>query len=120
MADRYQRESDLQDQDSISKNVIVVEEPVGVTVDKGEVKPLFTNGKQVDWHIPRGLYLRLRELHAFALDKNKVQTPESEHLFAMMMLDDAITRGEAVRAAYEAAKEDKRIIDPFADKQVII
>ena len=93
----------MEPQDSISN-------PIGVTVDKGEVKPLFTNGKQVDWHIPRDLYRRLRELHVWALEKNKVQTPESEQLFGLMMLDDAVSRGEKVRAAYE--KSQKLIVEP--------
>ena len=95
------------EQDSTSNLPV---DQIGVTVNKGDTKPLFSNGKQVDWHIPKDLYRRLRELHAFALEKNKIQTPESEHLFALMMLDDAITRGEKIKVAYE--KSQKIIVEP--------
>lgn len=87
-----------------------ISNPIGTTIDKGEVKPLFSNGKQVDWHIPKDLYRRLRSLHEWALDKQKLQTPDSEHLFALMMIDDAVSRGEKIRAAYE--KSQQLIVEP--------
>lgn len=39
--------------------------------------------------------------------------PESDQDFAVLMLDDAVTRGENVLDAYERHKDPKLIIDPF-------
>jgi len=67
--------------------------------------------RQVTWNITQDLYLRFRELHQWALEKNFVSVPPSEQDFAILMIDDAVTRGENVKRAYE--KDGSLIIDPF-------
>jgi hypothetical protein len=70
-----------------------------------------TSGKQVDWFIPRELLDRMRMLHGWAKEKNFLSVPPSERDFAILMLDDAVSRGENVKRAYE--KDGNLIIDPF-------
>jgi hypothetical protein len=67
----------------------------------------------VTWNIPAELYKRFQELRVHSAQVNFVGIPDSDQDFAVLMLDDAVTRGEAVLAAYEKHKDPKLIIDPF-------
>lgn len=69
--------------------------------------------RQVTWNIPDVLYKRFRELQAWSRTVNMLGVPESEQDWAVIMLDDAVSRGEKVKRAYEKSKDSKLILDPF-------
>lgn len=67
--------------------------------------------KQVTWNVPEEIYKRFRDLHNRAQTKNFASIPASEQDFAILMIDDAVTRGENVLDALD--KDGRLIIDPF-------
>ena len=54
--------------------------------------------RQVHWNIPKDLYDRLERCHEYA-KKRIPGTPDSEEIFAIMALDDAIKACEAIKRA---------------------
>ena len=70
-----------------------------------------TKIRQVTWNVPKELYERFRVLHRWSMEVNMLGVPPSEQDFAILMLDDAVSRGEKVKRAYE--KSGNLIVDPF-------
>ena len=66
--------------------------------------------RQVTWNIPKELYTRFQELHKWSMDKNFAGIPASERDFAILMLDDAVSRGEKIQRTYDRA--NRLIIEP--------